>query len=302
MTAGIYFSASDAVLAWTLPFLASLRASNPDIALALIPFDARCEATVALADRFAFTVHADAGFPRLEAIGARLELGHAAHGPNWFRRYCAFWGPFERFLYLDARQVVLADLAPFVMASATYGIDLAYYDTVLDQVYAPGPLRTQFLRAGGARGFNSGRWASRRGLFSLAEFEALAAEQVAVRAELNPRNTDQAFINHCCDRRRVVTARISDLLGDTVASGWARQPGRPYRDAAGVWRLWDHGGSEHGKRLLLMHWAGYRAGDVLPNGGLLRRFGGRLPVRPARAVRTFLATSRTVRRLAGRPL
>ncbi|UOM36759.1 hypothetical protein [Acuticoccus sp. I52.16.1] len=301
MSAGIVFSANDAVLSWTLPFLTSLRAHNPDIPLALIPFDADCEGVLDLAGRFGFTVFEDESFGRLEAIGARLELGHSSYGPHWFRRYAAFWGPFERFAYLDARQVILGDLTAFVEATATFGIDLAYYDTELDQVYAPGPMRTRFLREGGARGFNSGRWASRRGLFTVDDFETLVEAQMTVRSELNPRNTDQAFINHACDAHGVRMVKISDLLGDTVSSGWARQKGRPYRDEEGVWRLWDHGGNDHRKRLLLMHWAGYQAGDLLPNGRLLRHFGGRLPVRWSRLARNCLATNRTMRRLAGRP-
>ena len=300
MSAGIFFSANDAVLAWTLPFLTSLRAHNPDIPLCLIPFDENCSETLALAERFGFSVFEDDSFAALEAIGSRLELGHSAYGPSWFRRYAAFWGPYEHFLYLDARQVVLADLTPFVTATETFDLDLAYYDTELDQVYEPGPMRLAFLREGGARGFNSGRWASRRGLFTLDDFEELVEAQVAIRGELNPRNTDQAFINYCCDCRRVKMAKISDLLGDTVSSGWARQPGRPYQDSSGVWRLWDHGGNEHRKRLLLMHWAGYRQGDWLPNQSILKRFGGRLPVNPRQALRDFLATNRAVRKVVGK--
>ena len=300
LTLGIVFSANDVVLPWTLPFLVSLREYNPDIPLALIPFDEEIDKTAALMERFGFSVFEDDSFGRLEAIGARLELGHSSYGPFWFRRYAAFWGPFERFLYLDARQVVLADLAPFATATSTFGIDLAYYDTVLDQVYEPGLLRTRFLLEGGARGFNSGRWASRRGLFTLDDFERLVDEQIVVRDQLNPRNTDQAFINFACDSRKVGMAKISDLLGDTVSSGWARQPGQPYQDADGIWRLWDHGGTEHKKRLLLMHWAGYSVGDRMPNARLLKRFGGRLPVRPGRAVRDLLATNRIVRRALGR--
>ena len=300
MSIGIYFSANDDVIAWTLPFLTSLRTYNPDIELCLIPFDANCQETKALSKRFHFEVYEDESFAALEAIGSNLELGHSAYGPYWFRRYAAFWGPFERFLYLDARQVVLADLMPFVMSTQTFELDFVYYDTALDQVYEQGQMRLDFLRQGGARGFNSGRWASRKGLFRIEDFEVLGDAQVAVREQLNQRNTDQAFINYCCDSRKVSMAKISDLLGNTVSCGWARQPGQPYLDSSGVWRLWEHGGNDHKKQLLLLHWAGYTQGDRLPNVWLSKRFGGRLSMKPGRVLRKLLAASRTIRWLAGR--
>lgn len=280
----------------------SFRAYNPDTPLCLIPFDEECAETFRLAQRYNFSIFDDGSFAKLEAIGRKLELGHASYGPNWFRRYASFWGPFERFLYLDARQIILANLMPFVEATAEFDLDLVYYDTALDQVYEPGPLRQAFLRKGKARGFNSGRWASRRGLFSLSDFRDLVDAQVAVRDQLNPRNTDQAFINFCCDTKNLRMAKISDLLGETVSSGWARQPGKPYQDEVGVWRMWDHGGLEHKKKLLLMHWAGFGASDPLPNAKVLRDFGGKFPVRTGQVMRKFLASHRASRRLFRRTI
>ena len=185
-----------------------------------------------------------------------MELGHTSYGPFWFRRYSAFWGPLERFLYLDARMVVLSNLDAFINAADNFVLDLVHYDTEVDQVYAPGPVRTAFLRDGMARGFLSNIWASRRGLFKLYDFENIIEKLLAVRDQMNARNTDQAFINYCCDVSCVRTAKINELLGDFIASGWARQPGRPYVDQFGRWRLWDHGGNSHKKQIMLMHWAG----------------------------------------------
>ena len=42
-----------------------------------------------------------------------------------------------------------------------------------------------------------------KGLFTLEEFERLAADALQVREQLNPRNTDQAFFNYCCDMKPV---------------------------------------------------------------------------------------------------
>ncbi|MEL7030797.1 MAG: hypothetical protein AAGL97_02895 [Pseudomonadota bacterium] len=300
-THGVFFSANDKVLAWSVPFLTSFRIHNPEMPLCLIPFDQNVSLTKALADQFDFSIFEHDSFGALEQIGRKLELGHSEYGPHWFRRYASFWGPFDRFLYLDARQVILSDLTEFVTAPERFGLEFVYYDTVLNQVYEPGPMRCNLLVKGGARGFNSGRWASQKGLFSLTSFQKSAQVQLSLRDQLNARNTDQAFINFCCDEAAVNMAKISDLLGDVVSSGWARQSGHPYQDDDGIWRLWDHGGNDHKRRLLLMHWAGYRMEDPLPHARLLRRYGGRSRTSLWASMRKFLAANRKIRKLIGRP-
>lgn len=269
---GVYFSANDRVYPWARAFLASFRAHNPDLELVLIPFDDACERVLALREEYGFSVYEDAaGFPRLEAIGEALELGHTPTGPRWFRRYAAFWGPLDRFFYLDTRQVVLADLRPALEALDADGFDFLHYDCALDQVYEPGPWRRDLLRRGRARGFLSGMWTARRGLVSLEDFERFGREAVAVREHLNPRNTDQAFINYCVDHSDLRVGHLAEILGGVVSQGWARQPGRLYRDS-GDWRLWDHGGLDHRKRLILLHWAGYRRLESIPHFSLFARY------------------------------
>jgi hypothetical protein len=59
-------------------------------------------------------------------------------------------------------------------------------------------------------------------------------------------------------------------------SGWARQSGRAYENADGVWRIWDHGGNDHNKRLMLLHWAGQDL-QTMSQPHVFRRFGGCAP-------------------------
>lgn len=302
-SSGAYFSANDAVFDWTVGFLESFRAHNPDLPLRWIPFDDRGDRIAALADEYQFTAFEDPSFDRLEAIGESLELGLTPYGPHWFRRFAAFWGPFERFIYLDSRQLVLCDLREFVEAPAEYGFDLLHFDCTLDQVYEPGEVRRAFLRRGRGRGFNSGRWASRRGLFDLETLERFGAECLAVRDQLNPRNTDQFFLNYCCDagsvregrnERPIVAGHFAEVLGDLCQDAWARQPGRVYRDAAGVFRRWDHGGADHGKRVPILHWAGIQLSPTMPEAELFYTYRNRREPAARRALRSL-------RRRAERP-
>ena len=280
MSSGLYFSANDAVLPWATAFLNSFRAFNPDLPAYLIPFDGNCGAVRALCDRHAAGVyeHPEA-FARLEAIGASLELGRTPHGPRWFRRYAAFHedAPLADFLYLDARTLVLSDLTELIAAPRACGFDVMFTDSEVGQVYQPGPLRTGFLRAGRGRGFNSGRWAGRRGQFTLARLEAHGRACVRLRDQLNARNTDQAFLNYCCDADDLDCGSFGEALPDVCATAWAGAPGRVYRDAAGVLRRWDHrgrcgGGPDHGRRVPVLHWAGLPLGAGMPEAGLFQRF------------------------------
>ncbi|PSB59035.1 hypothetical protein C7B77_02455 [Chamaesiphon polymorphus CCALA 037] len=268
---GVYFSANDVVYDWAIAFLNSFRQFNPDLRLILIPFNDRCERLLQLKEEYNFEVYIDPSFDRLEAIGQAFELGHTPTGPYWFRRYAAFWGPCDRFMYLDVRQVILSDLTPLIMALDRFNFDFLHYDCALDQVYEPGEFRQQLLRQGKGRGFNSGRWAARKELFSIEEFEKLAADALKIREQLNPRNTDQAFINYCCDLKPIVCGHFAEVMGNTCQNGWARQPGHVYHQD-GKYYLWDYGGIDHKKQVILIHWAGYKWENFFPQKFLLLSF------------------------------
>ena len=264
--AGVYFLANDRILPWSKSFVRSFRAHNPDLPLCLIPFDDHAVETRELVRHAGGTVlEMPEVFARLERIGASLELGHTNSGKFWFRRYAAFSGIYDSFLYLDARIVVLADLTFFTLAPQQYEMDLVYYDTAIEQVYNPGPIRQGFVRAGRGRGFLSGMWASRKGLFSLEQMEAAGRKLCEVRQEMNARNTDQFFINYLCDSNQVKTAHVAALGGGLTNSTWARNCPEVYRDAKGTWRIWDFGRLQHGRRLPFMHWAGIALGPSMPH-------------------------------------
>jgi len=271
---GVYFSASDQVLTWAIAFLNSFRRFNPDLPLYLIPFNESCDALIELAERYNFKIYRDSSFARLEKIGQDFELGHTDYGPYWFRRYASFWGPLDEFMYLDARQLILTDIAPLVTAPGRYGYDFMFYDCAIDQVYQNGPVRRSFLQKGMARGFNSGRWVSKKGVFSMEEFEQLARAALLVRHQLNPRNTDQAFINFCCDKKEIRYGHLAEVLGNFCQQGWAGQRGSVYEEN-GAYYLWDHGGLEHKKQFFLLHWGGIRLSPSMPERKLFLQFSDR---------------------------
>lgn len=269
---GVFFSANDHVYDWAIAFLNSLRASNPELPCYLIPFNDDCQQLNALASKYAFEFFEDPSFADLEQLGQDYELGHTAHGRYWFRRYAAFWGPVETFFYLDSRQIVLGELQPYLKSLQESSFDLLHFDTAVNQVYEPGSHRQHLLQERRGRGFNSGRWAAKRGSITHQDFLRLGRESLSIRDQLNPRNTDQGFINYVCDHLPVKYANIAEVHAELAHTTWARQEGKPYRDAEGTWRLWDYGGLDHKRKLLIMHWAGLADQSTMPQRRLFRQF------------------------------
>jgi hypothetical protein len=270
---GVFVLANDRVVDWFSAFVASFREYSLYLPLRLIPFDeqsSRCESLVRQAGGEVY--RDDAAFERLERVGRMLEIGKTATGPHWFRRFVAFDGPFDAFAYLDCRMLVLADVSGFAAAACSHDVPLVHYDAVINQVYNDGPVRTSFCRQGLGHGFSSNIWASRKGLFSLEQMEAAGKELVAVRDQMNPRNTDQFFLNYLCDSHGLRACHIADLDSRLAHSAWANDRGAIYEDADGIWRKWDFGGLQHRRQMLFLHWAGIRLHPAMPHFSIYRRF------------------------------
>jgi hypothetical protein len=270
---GVYVLANDTVAEWLRAFVASYRTYNVDLPLCLIPFDESTRACEDIVGSAGGMVHRDpVAFAALERIGSALELGHTPTGPHWFRRFVAFDGPFDSFAYLDCRTLVLGDLRPFALAPEIHDVPLVHYDCAINQVYNDGDVRLGFCRSGLAHGFLSNIWASRRGLFSLERMVEAGRALEAVRDQMNPRNTDQFFLNYLCDSAGVRACHMADLDSRYAHVAWAGDRGTPYEAADGTWRKWDFGGLQHKRQMLFVHWAGIRLHPAMPHYGLHRRF------------------------------
>ena len=270
---GVYVLANDAILPWARSFVRSFRLYNPTLRLCLIPFDDAADECIRLVRQAGGEVLADTGqFARLDRIGQMLELGITPYGKHWFRRFAAFEGPFDRFLYLDSRVVVLGDLSPIVAEIVPGVCDFIHFDSMINEVYQEGPIRRAFTLAGLGHGFNSGMWASRRSLFTHDQMQSAASALVGVRGEMNPRNTDQFFLNYLCDSHAVHAVHFADLRADYTHACWAGDGGSVYRDTDGAWRRWKFGDPEHRRRVPFIHWAGFRLHPAMPHFHMFDRF------------------------------
>ncbi len=260
---GVYLLGNDRVAGYLEALFSSLRRHSPDLPVRLIPYNDQLTLTRALCARYRVTIHTDPSFPALEEIGLGLwgSSPYSSH-QNLFRRLAIFWGAFETFLYLDADIVVLAPLEPLFAAFERNPAPFACFDVDHERVYQAGPLRERMIRDHGSIGFNSGHFFSRRGAFTLATFQA-AFRHAQPQANLFQDRGDQGFLNYAVDYLGIPHARMPALVPGLADKQWCEQR---LRHHDGAWRIDRPGDPEHGRHLVLLHWAGYNLpGWHLPN-------------------------------------
>lgn len=259
----VYVLANDVVADWLVALLESIRINMPEASVHLIPFDTNIAQIERICDRYGVGIYNHAAFDELISIGKRLEIGKTKFGPNWFKRFAAFLGPEKTFAYIDARTLVLSDLS-FAFASVDNNLaDFVHFGGDVNQVFNSGMVRNSFSYAGRCFGFNSGRWISRGGLFNMEDMRVAADFCENHRDQMNPRNTDQFFLNVLCSLSNARIVAYADIDADSVREPWAFEHSKVYYKD-GFLRAWNHGGMSHGKKLPLVHWAGLPFSKDMP--------------------------------------
>ncbi|MEA5597337.1 Npun_R2821/Npun_R2822 family protein [Rivularia sp. UHCC 0363] len=177
------------------------------------------------------------------------------HRVGTHRRFCAFDGPFERFLYMDA-DTLLLDAVDVVFAelnqhdwvvydfqhkdlSHVYEIDLT--NLAQPQVFGLARLQTEI--------FCSGFYAAKRGLFDAqARAHLLTCLQAGEAELLYPMAPDQTVLNYMVMRSELTSLNLalslpaSERTGNSVTSPHFEQR--------------DHLLYDRGKRLMYLHYIG----------------------------------------------
>ena len=259
---GVYVLANDAVHDWLVAFLESYRAHNPDLPLALIPYDDRLDRVRALADSYQFEVINDASLIRLDELGRSFAGDDSPGWVRMFRKFFVFWGPFEYGLYLDCDIIVLDDLKQLLDAFVESSWDFCFFDQTDEYVYNSEAFILKMKQEYSARLFNAGYWGARRGLFSLGALQELAGPARAVQDQLYV-GIDQSFLNYSIHVSHRPYGGLSDLLPDLAHHHWAA-PWRRIRRTGRDYRIGHRTSPDFGKRLVLLHWAGYKVSPLMP--------------------------------------
>jgi hypothetical protein len=279
-SSGLYFLANDHVLNWAIAFFESLRALDPDLRLVMIPFNDRVDALAKLSDRYRFEIFNDPSLAALDEIGGRF-FPTQEIPQRTFRKFAVFWGPLQRFIFSDVDIVFLEGVRQFADAYARSQLDLLHADEEIHQVYADEQFRRKMMDTHGARGFNTGFWAARRGLFSLEQVQRLADEALPMAGAFNRGTYEQPFVNYCCDVSHVRYAHFADFIPDLTRRFLAVQHGIRH-GTDGVHYIHDTLSPDYGKRIPFLHWAGTPANEGMPYRSIFLKYRLRSETLPRR--------------------
>ena len=268
--AGIYFLGDDGAYAWALALLHSVRVVCPDVPVHCIPYSDKLDRLGRLQTRYNFTLWDDPSLAELDRIGHEI-LGHSATPyirrmiPT-FRKLYTFWGPFDRFLYLDA-DIIALDGFPELFGRATAGrADVGYAHADIEQVYRLGPLRDRMVTGYSTSAINTGLWSSRFGVLTLDRVRELAAEASQV-AQGFCDTYEQPFLNYCLDRSCVEMQQFDPPGRGCLWAGDAQHVivnAETYSRLAARW--------PDGSLAPAVHWAGFRLSSRMPHYHIHRHF------------------------------
>jgi hypothetical protein len=257
MNRGIYIMANDRVTDHAIACLNSIRAHDPDIPIMLIPYNDEYQQLGELLQRdYGVQVYPDLAFIQRLSINLQRTFGSEFFArPNQLRKQACWFGPFERFLYIDTDVVVFSPIARILDYLNDYdflcydfqhkgGIRNVFSQVVVDQgVFAEAELQDMF---------NGGFWASKKELMREQDlydvFQECAAHSDYF--DFSEKTSDQPIINYMILKRVPSRFNLVRQAGGRPGS-WA---GSQHFIQQGM-QLFD---PNVNKPLDYLHWAGYR--------------------------------------------
>ncbi|NJL82015.1 MAG: methionine synthase [Chloroflexaceae bacterium] len=262
MNSGIYIVANDKVIDNAIALLNSIRLYDPEVLVYLVPFD-ECHQEVA---RFLQAKHNVQLFPNLEFVAEfTRQVGEIFDRdflvlPNKMRKFVLWFGPLEKFLYIDTDILVFEKIASVLEYLEEYefvNCDYHYRSRQLQDVFSP------VVRELGLFGdeqledvFNSGFWASRRGIFSEAELYELLRHCAAHREyfDFTYKTTDQPILNYIILKTTQKRLNLVKII-DKEPGSWA---------GSSHFQAHDNLLFDGDRRLRYLHWAGMPMGPGGP--------------------------------------
>lgn len=257
MERGIYIIANDRVKEHAIACINSIRAHDTDTPIMMIPYDDQYHQIAQILQQdHGVEIFPDLAF--IERLSQNLQTTFGADffaRPNQFRKQACWFGPFEKFMYIDTDVVVFSRLSRVLELLDTY--DFLCYDYQhkggIENVFSQQIIKEQIFSDSELQDiFNGGFWASKRGLMSEHDLYEVFRECAAHPDyfDFSQKTSDQPIINY------MVLKRLPKRLNLVRANG----PG------PGNWA-----GSSHfqydGKTLIdpqvnkpldYLHWAGIR--------------------------------------------
>jgi hypothetical protein len=208
-------------------------------------------------------------FNTLDRIGRTLHP-KAYAGEKLFRKFAAFYGPLDHFLFLDSDIVVLAALDSLMRRFLESRADFIFFDTSPGWVYADPVFQQHMEREHGSRSFASGAFVSRKGFLGVEDLSAACSERDRLRQVIPPGVYDQPYMNYIVDMKGAKVAASYDIVPELYPGIWAAGPVDV--PARRLQRLGASPVTRKGKILPFLHWAGFRCDYRMPNIDFFLRF------------------------------
>lgn len=193
---GVYIIADDSVIHFLVALLNSLRYHNSRLNICIIPFNDQTIAIRQLQEHYSFDIFSDK-----ELLIECDRLSMLFHGAirGYYRKFAAWFGKFESFIYLDSDIVVTKSLDPLFSLLSTY--DFIFNEGPApgnrrfvwkDSIYTIGVLTADQIEFAA----NAGFFASKKNVLRWPEI-SLAAQQARLLVEhMDLGSSDQAFLNY----------------------------------------------------------------------------------------------------------
>lgn len=260
-TTGIYCLGNDKVLDWLIAFLESLRTHEPDRPLIIIPFDEKVDQLSKLTSVYGFELLEDKNLKELDDIGYAINPGKYSDA-HTFRKLATFWGPLEQFIYLDSDIVVLSKLDELFEAYSILECEFMHYDTSVGYVYKEGEFREKMIKDYSSKEFNSGAFASAKGVITLNDVKNILPEALAIK-EYFKMGSEQPFFNYLIDKKQLKTAAFFELYPDLCQWTWGNL--KPIEFTEGAYRLMNPQSPDFRRRIPFLHWSGILSSPFMPN-------------------------------------
>jgi hypothetical protein len=254
MNRGIYIVANDKVIDNAIALINSIRDRDADIPIFLIPFNEQYQKVASVLKQ----KHKVEIFPDLEFIekftqrvGEIFDREYLAT-PNKMRKFVQWFGPLDEFLYIDTDIIVFEKVGDILNYLSEYEFiccDYHYKKRKLADVFNSNIRELGIFSDRELEDvFNSGFWASKKGIFTEAQLYELLKECAQHREyfDFTYKTTDQPILNYIIlktTQKRLNIVKISDK----EPGSWAGSQHFTEKDRI----LYD---GEN--RLRYLHWAG----------------------------------------------
>ena len=220
MTRGIYLVANDKVIENAITLLKSIRYYDAEVPVCLIPFNEDYHKVAAALAKYGVEI-----FPELQFIDnftnkiAEIFDRDFLALPNKMRKFVLWFGPFDQFLYIDTDIIVfekIANVLDYLTNFEFVCCDYHYKNRKLNDVFSLLVLEKAIFSQNQLQDvFNSGFWASKKGIFSQEKLYELLKECAQHREyfDFSAKTTDQPILNYIIlksTQNRLNLVKLSD--------------------------------------------------------------------------------------------